>query len=188
MLERIDLPPDRQSLLDPTLSAQERAKITELRTVRSPDRLWEFPFRLPVEASVTSYYGSRRSYGYGFGSYHGGTDFQAERGMPFYAPASGVVVLAEQLVVRGNAVVVDHGWGVVTGYWHLSRIDVDVGQQIRQGERIGLIGNTGLSTGPHLHWEMWVNGVSVSPLQWVSGFDTDVTFDADAITAELNDE
>lgn len=180
--ERIDLPPDRQSLLDPALSAQERATIAALRTLRTPDRLWEFPFGLPVEASVTSYYGSRRSYGYGFGSFHGGTDFQAERGMPFYAPASGVVVLAERLVVRGNAVVIDHGWGVVTGYWHQSRIDVEVGQTVVQGQQIGLIGNTGLSTGPHLHWELWVNGVSVSPLQWVRGFDIE------AMTAALNDE
>lgn len=171
--ERIDLPPDRQSLLDPALSGQERAKIAALRTLRSPDRYWEFPFRYPVQASVTSYYGSRRSYGYGFGSYHGGTDFQAERGMPVYAPASGVVVLAERLVIRGNAILIDHGWGVVSGYWHLSRIDVAVGQQVVQGEQLGLIGNTGLSTGPHLHWELWVNGVSVSALQWVNGFDAD---------------
>jgi len=167
--ERIDLPADRQSLLDPTRSQQERVKVAELRTLRSPERLWEFPFRYPIQASVSSYYGSRRSYGYGFGSYHEGTDFRAEVGAPVYAPASGVVVLAEPLVVRGKAIVIDHGWGVVTGYWHLSRIDVTVGQSVTQGEIIGAVGNTGLSTGPHLHWELWVNGMSVSPLQWISG-------------------
>ena len=172
--ERIDLPPDRQSLLDPALSQQESAKIAVLRTLRTPERLWEFPFHYPLEASVTSYFGSRRSYGYGFGSYHGGTDFQAERGAPVLAPASGVVVLAETLVVRGNAILIDHGWGVVSGYWHLSRIDVTVGQRVAQGERIGAVGNTGLSTGPHLHWELWVNGVSVSPLQWVDIFAADL--------------
>lgn len=167
--ERIDLPPDRQSLLDPTLSQQERVKVAALRKLRTAERLWEFPFRYPLEASVTSYYGSRRSYGYGFGSYHEGTDFRAEIGAPVYAPASGVVVLAEPLVVRGRAILIDHGWGVVTGYWHLSRIDVTVGQSVTQGEIIGAVGNTGFSTGPHLHWELWVNGVSVSPLQWVYG-------------------
>lgn len=167
--ERLDLPSDRQALLDPTLSQQERVKVAALRKLRSTERLWEFPFRYPVQGAVTSYYGSRRSYGYGFGSYHEGTDFRVEIGDPVYAPASGVVILAEPLVVRGRAILIDHGWGIVTGYWHLSRIDVAVGQSVTQGEIIGAVGNTGLSTGPHLHWELWVNGVSVSPLQWVYG-------------------
>ncbi len=167
--ERLDLPADRQSLLDPALSQHERVKVASLRQLRSAERLWEFPFRYPVQGAVTSYYGSRRSYGYGFGSYHEGTDFRVEIGDPVYAPASGVVILAEPLVVRGRAILIDHGWGIVTGYWHLSRIDVAVGQSVAQGEIIGAVGNTGLSTGPHLHWELWVNGVSVSPLQWVHG-------------------
>ena len=167
--ERLDLPADRQVLLDPALSEHERVKVASLRSVRSMERLWEFPFRYPVQGAVTSYYGSRRSYGYGFGSYHAGTDFRVEIGDPVYAPASGVVILAEPLVVRGRAILIDHGWGIVTGYWHLSRIDVTVGQSVTQGEIIGAVGNTGLSTGPHLHWELWVNGISVSALQWVYG-------------------
>jgi len=167
--ERLDLPADRQVLLDPALSEHERVKIASLRGVRSAERLWEFPFQYPVQGAVTSYYGSRRSYGYGFGSYHAGTDFRVEIGDPVHAPASGVVILAEPLVVRGRAILIDHGWGIVTGYWHLSRIDVTVGQSVTQGEIIGAVGNTGLSTGPHLHWELWVNGTSVSALQWVYG-------------------
>ncbi|MBN2391208.1 MAG: peptidoglycan DD-metalloendopeptidase family protein [Anaerolineae bacterium] len=167
--ERLDLPADRQVLLDPALSEHERVKVASLRGLRSAERLWEFPFRYPVQGAVTSYYGSRRSYGYGFGSYHAGTDFRVEIGDPVYAPASGVVILAEPLVVRGRAILIDHGWGIVTGYWHLSRIDVAVGQSVTQGETIGAVGNTGLSTGPHLHWELWVNGTSVSALQWVYG-------------------
>lgn len=165
--ERLDLPADRQSLLDPALSQHERVKVASLRGLRSAERLWEFPFRYPVQGAVTSYYGSRRSYGYGFGSYHEGTDFRVEIGDPVYASASGLVIMAEPLVVRGRAILIDHGWGIVTGYWHLSRIDVTVGQSVTQGEIIGAAGNTGLSTGPHLHWELWVNGTSVSPLQWV---------------------
>ncbi|MBN2005928.1 MAG: peptidoglycan DD-metalloendopeptidase family protein [Anaerolineae bacterium] len=169
--ERLDLPSDRQALLDPQLSQVERNKIASLRTLRTPERLWEFPFHFPLEAASTSYYGSRRSYGYGFTSYHAGTDFDAEIGAAVHAPASGKVVLAETLVVRGNAILIDHGWGVVTGYWHLSRIEVTPGQQVTQGQRIGAVGNTGLSTGPHLHWEMWINGVDTSPLRWVQAFD-----------------
>ena len=165
--ERLDLPSDRQALLDPTLSQAETAKIASLRPLRSPTRHWTYPFRQPVESAVTSYFGSRRSYGYGFTSYHAGTDFDGEVGMPVVAPAGGVVVLAESLVVRGNAIMIDHGWGVVTGYWHLSAIDVVVGQQVAAGERIGAVGNTGLSTGAHLHWELWVNGVAVNVLSWL---------------------
>lgn len=165
--ERLDLPADRQSLLDPVASQSETARIAALRTLRSPARYWTYPFSLPVQSAVTSYYGSRRSYGYGFGSYHAGTDFDGEIGMVVRTPTPGVVVLADTLVVRGNAVVIDHGWGVVSGYWHLARIDVEVGQEVSVGDQIGLLGNTGLSTGAHLHWELWINGVAVNVLSWL---------------------
>ncbi len=164
--ERLDLPADRQSLLDPAIAREEKNKIAALGTYRTEERHWTRPFALPVEASVTSYFGSRRSYGGPFSSDHGGNDFRAEVGAPVIAPADGVVILAEPLVVRGNAVIIDHGWGVLTGYWHLSRIDVSVGDAVAHGEVIAAVGNTGLSTGPHLHWELWVNGVSVDALPW----------------------
>lgn len=165
--ERIDLPPDRQALLDPSLSQQERDTIARLRTVRSPERLWEYPFQRPVDSAITSYFGSRRSYGYGFGSYHAGSDFDGVGGEPVLAPASGTVLLAESLIVRGQAILVDHGWGVVSGFWHLSEIDVAVGDRVTQAQRLGALGNTGLSTGAHLHWELWVNGAAVNALSWL---------------------
>ena len=84
-----------------------------------------------------------------------------------HAAAAGTVVLAEQLSLWGNAVVIDHGWGVLTGYAHLSAIHVTPGQQVTAGEVIAEVGNTGLSTGAHLHWEMWVGGTSVDALQWL---------------------
>lgn len=84
-----------------------------------------------------------------------------------HAPTGGTVVLAETLYQWGNAVAINHGWGVVTGYAHLSAIDVQLGQVVQQGDVIGKVGNTGLSTGAHLHWEMWVGGNSVSGLQWL---------------------
>jgi len=165
--ERIDLPPDRQSLLDPALSQRERDLIARMRGHRSSDRLWQYPFTRPTDAAITSFYGSRRSYGYGFGSTHAGSDFDGEGGEPVLAPADGVVILAEQLVVRGNAILVDHGWGVVSGFWHLSSIGVGVGDSVSQGQQIATLGNTGLSTGAHLHWELWVNGVAVNALSWL---------------------
>ena len=79
-------------------------------------------------------------------------------------------MLAEQLTLWGNAVLIDHGWGVLTGYAHLSAIEVQAGQQVEQGELIAKVGNTGLSTGSHLHLEMWVGGTSVNGLQWMETF------------------
>ena len=75
--------------------------------------------------------------------------------------------MAEALQVRGMAVIVDHGRGVTSGYWHLSQVNVVEGQMVDPGAVLGLVGNTGLSTGAHLHWEMRVMGIPVDPLQWV---------------------
>ncbi|NMC53043.1 MAG: M23 family metallopeptidase, partial [Chloroflexi bacterium] len=79
----------------------------------------------------------------------------------------GKVVFAGPLDVRGNAVILDHGHGVFSGFWHQSEILVSVGDTLSAGQQIGLIGTTGRSTGPHLHWEVWVNGVQVNPYDWV---------------------
>jgi murein DD-endopeptidase MepM/ murein hydrolase activator NlpD len=77
------------------------------------------------------------------------------------------VVLAEPLTVRGNAVLIDHGMGLYSGYWHQSKIVAQEGQEVQAGDLIGYVGDTGLVTGPHLHWEMRLNGIAVEPLQWV---------------------
>ena len=127
-------------------------------------------FRLPLEddSPRTSPYGSRRTYGNSPAiTAHAGEDFSAAPGTPVFAPAAGTVVLAESLFVRGNAVVLDHGGGVYTGYWHLSELNVKAGEQVARGQRLGAVGSTGLSTGAHLHWEMRVGGLPVDPLQWV---------------------
>jgi murein DD-endopeptidase MepM/ murein hydrolase activator NlpD len=164
------VPAERQSLLDPELSAIEREKVNAVFATWSEGRLWSGVFGLPlagVELRITSPFGQRRSYSGGPpSSYHSGLDYGADEGVPVLAPITATVALAEALQVRGNAVILDHGLGVLTGFWHLSRIDVVPGQVVGKGEVIGLVGNTGLSTGPHLHWEMRVLNVPVSPLQW----------------------
>ena len=135
----------------------------------SPRRLFAAPFSYPLAGALspTSPFGQRRSYSGGpVSSYHAGQDYGAAVGVPVYAPARGVVALAEPLDVRGNAVILDHGWGVFSGFWHLSQIDVAVGQEVDRGQLIGLVGNTGLSTGAHLHWEVQVRSVPVDPIQW----------------------
>ena len=77
-----------------------------------------------------------------------------------------MVVLTEPLTVRGNATIIDHGWGVYSGFWHQSEILVQVGDVVQAGQLIGQIGGAGLTTGPHLHWELFVGGVQADPLQW----------------------
>jgi len=164
----ITLPPGKSDLLDPDLLRQEREKLAAAFGIYNPEKLWNGLFLMPVQnPRITSLFGSRRSYDGGpANSYHAGTDFGGDEGTPVYAPASGVVVLAEELIVRGNAVIVDHGLGVFTGYWHLSGIAVEVGQPVVPGSLLGYMGTTGLSTGTHLHWELRVGGIPVDPVQW----------------------
>jgi murein DD-endopeptidase MepM/ murein hydrolase activator NlpD len=166
--ERIDLPADRTSLLDPAVIAAERGRLDSIRYAFTPDRRWTTPLQRPCIGTITAYYGTHRAYNDGpYTSYHSGVDFRAPGGTPVYAPAAGTIVMAEPLTVRGNVVFIDHGWGILTGYWHLSSIEVAVGQYVEQGDLIARVGNTGLSTGAHLHWEMWIGGISVDALQWL---------------------
>ncbi len=167
--EYIRLAPDRQDLLDPDLVAAERAKLNATWSVFNPTRYWTGLFRVPVDKfiRISSPFGTRRSYDGGpFSDYHEGTDFAVPAGTPVYAPADGVVMVAEPLAVRGNAIVIDHGWGVYSGYWHLSEFKVTPGQKVKQGDLIALSGNTGRSTGAHLHWDMRVNGYNVDAMQF----------------------
>ena len=168
--ERIPASP---SLLDPALIADENARLEALRPTFTERRGWAGPLVRPCGGTVSSYFGTHRAYNTGpYTSYHGGVDLRGPTGTPVLAPAGGTVVMAESLAVRGNAVLLDHGWGVLTGFWHLSSIEVEVGQAVEAGDTIARIGNTGLSTGAHLHWEMWVGGVNVDPLQWLEPFYT----------------
>lgn len=166
----IDPPASLSKLMDPELMQDELDYLAIWRTIRTPERAWDLPltFPLPYQVAISANYGDRRSYGGMVAGYHSGVDYRAWGGMRVIAPADGVVILAERLEARGNAVLIDHGGGLITGYWHLSRVDVVVGQHVKRGEAFALVGNTGLSTGAHLHWEMWVNGVSVDSSQWLS--------------------
>jgi murein DD-endopeptidase MepM/ murein hydrolase activator NlpD len=167
--ERINVA-SRAYLFDPALLQGETEQVDAVANLHTDQRFWQVPFDYPVHAAVSSYFGSRRSYGGSYNSYHSGVDFRAATGTPVRVPAGGTVILAESLQVRGNAIIVDHGWGLLTGYWHLSRIDVFPGERVHKGDVIGRVGNTGLSTGSHLHWQVWVDGTAVDPLQWVKPF------------------
>lgn len=166
--EQINLLAGRDGLLDP---AVEESELNILRSVMAPltkPRHFDGPMGLPAAATIISPYGTRRSYNNGpFDRSHSGTDFAGAPGTPVLATAPGRVVLADILNVRGLATVIDHGWGIYTGYWHQAQQNVQVGEFVTSGQVIGTIGATGRVTGAHLHWELWVGSVAVDPMQWV---------------------
>ncbi|HOR18291.1 MAG TPA: peptidoglycan DD-metalloendopeptidase family protein [Brevefilum sp.] len=156
--------------LDDDVIVQEDAYVTPILLNTTPDRLWEGQFQYPIdEPCVNSLFGLRRTYNDGLlNFYHSGMDFAVcAPNLNIYAPATGKVVLAEELIVRGNAILIDHGWGIVSGYWHLSEFNVSVGDIVQPGDLLGLIGNTGRSAGPHLHFEIIINGIPVNPQTWL---------------------
>lgn len=120
--------------------------------------LWRGDFHAPVTAEPTDSFGTRRTFNGTLASVHKGMDFRARMGTPVHASNSGVVVLARKLYFEGNCVAIDHGLGLYTISMHLSRIDVQEGERVTKGQLLGLSGNTGRVTGPHLHWAVrWEN-------------------------------
>lgn len=166
--ESITLLADRGGLLDPVVEDAELNLLQTIMTVISDTRYFEGAMSLPAAATIISPFGTRRSYnGSEFNRFHSGTDFAGVPGTPILATAPGQVVLVDTLNVRGMATVIDHGWGIFTGYWHQSQQYVQLGEFVTTGQVIGTIGSTGRVTGAHLHWELWVGGVPVDPMQWV---------------------
>ncbi|MBM3138940.1 MAG: M23 family metallopeptidase [Chloroflexi bacterium] len=130
-------------------------------------RWWSGRFVRPIAGEVTTEFGQgRRINGGPPGGFHSGTDFAADAGATVVAAAAGRVSWVGSMPIRGLTVTVDHGAGVLTGYSHLSEPLVRADQLVREGEPIGRVGSTGLSTGPHLHWELSIYGVNVDPVQW----------------------
>jgi murein DD-endopeptidase MepM/ murein hydrolase activator NlpD len=169
-VENIDLDPETSTLLDPDIVNAELAIRSSVLTGYTTQKLWSGPFVRPSDAPIGDIYGIARSYNGGpVSGYHHGTDFTASLGDPVYAAAGGVVVFADELQVRGNTVMIDHGAGVFTGYNHLSAINVQVGDTVTAGQVIGATGSTGLVTGPHLHWEVIIRGIEVDGAQWLEG-------------------
>jgi murein DD-endopeptidase MepM/ murein hydrolase activator NlpD len=123
----------------------------------------------PIVARETSPFGAYRRYNDGTRSHHTGLDLAHRRGSTIRAAASGTVLVAHPQALFGNAVIIGHGQGVTTSYNHLDRIDVTIGSRVRAGDPIGLLGSTGQSTGPHLHFGVTVAGVAVDPRQWLDG-------------------
>lgn len=157
--------------IDPVNTKPEDTLVAEKIAPITPDKLWSGQFNLPVDEPycIKSWYGNRRSYNGGpFTYFHTGLDYGVCTNLNILAPAAGVVVFAGPLTVRGNATIIDHGWGIYTGYWHQQEILVHEGDKVEPGQIIGYIGGTGRVTGPHLHFEVWANGVQVNPQEWLN--------------------
>lgn len=166
-IERIDAPPEVASALSEDIIRDEGAAFEALVSQVRPEQLWDGSFIEPVDAPLSSRFGTRRAYNVAApGSHHSGTDYAAWTGTPVYADARGIVALAEHQQVRGNLVVLDHGLGVFSAFFHLNEIAVSEGDRVEQGDLLGYVGTTGLSTGPHLHWEVRVRGIPVNPQEW----------------------
>ncbi len=164
----------KDEFIDPATTQPELDWLLTQVLPASPEKLWTGTFYSPSPYSfqdcLNSRYGNRRSYNGGpFINFHSGVDFCGGEGVKIYAAADGIVVFSGPLTVRGNATIIDHGWGVYTGYWHQSQSLMKTGDKVVGGQVIGLVGATGRVTGAHLHWEVWVGGVQVSPLDWLIG-------------------
>lgn len=165
--QRIFLPEDRMNLLGTGVEENEEQIMQRVVTAITRERYFQNAMSLPAASAMNAPFGAKRSYNGGdYDRYHRGADFASPTGAPVLATAPGRVVLADTLHICGVALAIDHGWGVYTVYCHMSERLVQLGDFVTAGQTIGLVGSSGRATGAHLHWELWVNGVAVDPLQW----------------------
>ncbi|RMG98602.1 MAG: LysM peptidoglycan-binding domain-containing protein [Chloroflexi bacterium] len=167
-IQSITVPEEMGDLLAPEIRQREDEFLHTIYTQFTEEQMWNGLFQMPVTNTiVTARYGDGRSYNGGpIEIFHTGVDFAGTVGTPILAPANGVVVYTGTLQLRGNTVIIDHGLGVMSAYFHLSDIFVQPGEFVVAGQPIAAGGSTGLSTGPHLHWDLRVQGVAVNGIQW----------------------
>lgn len=167
-VEVLNLSPELLSSSTPENVALEAETLEAAYAAGLAQPQWRKPFLLPLTGESSSSYGDPRQYGVGGNiSYHRGADLAAPEGTPVRATNAGIVRVAGFYPIKGGLVVLDHGGGVFSFYFHQSNILVRAGQRVRRGEVVGEVGSTGLSTGPHLHWEVRVAGEPTNPLEWV---------------------
>ncbi len=147
-------------------------RVDAFKALVTPQKFWDGKLLRPNSGEITTIYGVRRYYNGVFAKdyYHRGVDYAGAYGSPVVAPAAGRVSLvgreSQGFKIHGNVVGIDHGQGVASILMHLSRIDVKEGDFVKAGQVIGALGSTGASTGPHLHWGLYVHGQSVDPVPW----------------------
>jgi murein DD-endopeptidase MepM/ murein hydrolase activator NlpD len=169
--QHINLPPGKSGV---DATEMELKRVAAFKTTLSAEKHWNGKFIAPNKGRTSSPFGVRRYYNGKLADdyYHRGLDYAGGYGSAVVAPAGGEVVLVgyekDGFRVHGNVVGVDHGQGVVSIFMHMSKIDVEEGEMLEPGDKIGAIGTTGASTGAHLHWGLYVNGIAVDPVQWRS--------------------
>ncbi|GFP28048.1 M23 family metallopeptidase [Candidatus Hakubella thermalkaliphila] len=168
--EYLSIAEEKTPLLDIKLLREERKIVEEALNKTSKGIYWEGDFIPPVNSVVTSPFGSKRIYNQGLLiDRHKGLDYRAKKGTGIQATNSGFVVLSEFLKARGGTVIIDHGMGVMSLYYHLEEIMVKVGDRVKKGQFIGKAGDTGITTAPHLHFEMRIRVVAVDPNHFYGG-------------------
>lgn len=166
----VNLVPDDEieRLLDPEVEASEIELIFGSASEQTDSVFWdENSFIAPLNTELTSPFGASRIFNENLETTHTGWDFNAPTGMPLLATANGVVALADTIDIRGNYVLVNHGQGVYSGYAHMSVIYVTQGQEVTEGQVLGLVGTTGRSSSAHAHFEMIVDGKWVDAVDFV---------------------
>jgi len=136
--------------------------------LKTPKLYIKSAFKMPAKGRLSSKFGSLRKYNGSYSRSHAGVDIANKVGSPVIAPNNGKVVVSQDLDVHGRTIMIDHGFGLVTVYNHLSERFSKEGQWVNKGDLIGRIGSTGVATGPHLHWGMSVQNVRVDALKWIN--------------------
>lgn len=148
---------------------RELVEINEVYRTETRTRYWQGAFAHPINSAITDGFGAKRLYNGQLRNYHGGMDFKAVIGTPIRSAGAGRVLLAKDLFYSGGTVIIDHGYGLLTMYFHMSKIGVKKGQPVSAQELLGLSGKTGRVTGPHLHFQVVVHEVKVNPLNLFEG-------------------
>ncbi len=167
-IQRLTLPKDMVEL-----SAENEARVERERLAMAAiwpnegPRAWNGNFLNPLDGEIVTQFGVRRIINKIPKSSHSGMDVSGDEGDPVRAPGSGVAVLTDEQFYSGKSVVLDHGEGIYTMFFHLSRVMVASGQEVKKGDVIGLVGSTGRSTGPHLHWGVRIQGARVNPQELI---------------------
>lgn len=148
--------------------AKDAEKFKDAKTHSEGQMLWEGSFLQPVQGRISTEYAEYRYVNGSLTNYrHSGIDIAAPTGTPVMADNHGIVTFASDLIISGNVVVLDHGYGIFSSFVHLDEIYVEEGQHVKKGDIIAAVGSTGYSTGPHLHWGIWKNGVWLNPWKFV---------------------
>jgi len=166
-LRSITVPENQVKLskADQDRAAQESRLVQEALAVKSPEKLWQGPWTDPVDGAVSSPFGRQtRINGVLNPRPHSGVDFEARPGTPVKAPADGLVILTGFHFFAGGSVYLDHGQGLISMYFHLSKIEVKPGDRVKRGEILALSGASGRVSGPHLHYGLYLDRARIDPV------------------------